>query len=217
MLIDTDYTDATRHSTQMVRRALLALTACMFIWGASGCGLVVIPYGRRIPPRHLRNVVVEDAETGEPIDDADVHFCMGKWTNWFLPGDAGFFIWDPDAEPSPTRNVNDTANYWTARPLDEGRYRAPSRWRFCWYHVLFPIGFPLGAGIFHDYSCTMTVAARDHLCVAVNVCESPPEMGERRDIYWVPSHDRRRIVGHWYRARDGIHFVLIRKPARPDP
>ena len=53
--------------------------------GLPGCGLIHIPYPKRLPHRSIRTVHVTDAATSEAIEDADVCFEASKWVNWMRP------------------------------------------------------------------------------------------------------------------------------------
>ncbi len=146
----------------MMKRRIIYILIGMALT-ASGCGLIPIPRSRLLPGA-VASVEIGDAETGEPIPEAQVTCSYDKFVNWMHR----FPVAVSNESPAPAEHV---------LPVSlqaDGRYHIEKKRVTAFIR---PVGLtPLGTTLFEDYQVYISANAPTYPPFLIVYC--PYEGGE---------------------------------------
>lgn len=192
-------------------RHLLKAASVVVLASLCGCGLIIVPSVKTLPERAMRKVVVTDAETGSPMNDARVQFGMSPWLNWFTPRPALWYL--ADESPKTTTEPSDRGLVWDGERIGEGAFRIKTRTRLGYAWVWFPIGLPLGGVLFRTWQGSLIVTAPGH-CRMVIDSGLASAQGDVKDLYFGGNPPATECL--WI-ERDRVRVALPRRIPHRSP
>ena len=147
-------------------RCIICILSLSFF--LTGCGLIAIPYRTSFPEASFATIKIVDAETGEPIENGQVAYSLAKFTNFVPPSNyAKCSLTDLAPRKVPTAK-EEAKSYWGGEETAQGTFQLLRKKRWSWYQFTFPIGFPVGAGIYHTYDGLLLVSAPGYRTMVIS-------------------------------------------------
>jgi hypothetical protein len=138
-----------------LRLRLSVLCLCVLLPCTNGCGLVLLPRVQAFPGS-VRAIEVVDSRTHTVVPEAQVRYDVIKYENWthFPP-----YVVPPDGAHYCQRGPEGRRQTLSAIERSDGRFTVEQRSFVGWVQWFFPIPWPLGWNLYHDYEAIVSASA----------------------------------------------------------